>query len=276
MKYNTYVINLKKDIERYNNLSKLLKNVNIDFTRFDAIDGKNVLNEYDKHINLKFKHFIPKSVLGCMLSHAVLSEYIYKNDENDYALILEDDIIPNFKDKRIIDKEISKAPKDWDIILLFCQGLCDYNKNTNKLGDNNGGSTAAYIINKKGLYKQSTYKYSSHVDMQRKLLKLNIYKTKKPIFLIDKNFESNNKTNSINLLTKIKVPFTNNFSLDDLVYYKMVRIPIIYYELNLLQYLFISIFTTLIFYFVSKDIKKSVIFFCLFYVFLYCIVYNAL
>jgi GR25 family glycosyltransferase involved in LPS biosynthesis len=196
MQFKTYVINLDSDNDRYSYISELLSDVDINPIRFSAIYGKDVKNEYNEHINLLCKPFIPKSILGCALSHAVLSKQILETDNNDIALILEDDVIPAFNDIQDIFKVIENAPQDWDIILLFCQGMCNY-KSENYITGIYPGSTAAYLINKKGMCKQSKYKYSSHVDIQRKNLDLNVYKSPVPLFIPNDGFLSHNKKSSI-------------------------------------------------------------------------------
>ena len=53
------------------------------------------------------------------MSHIELASYIHKNDKNDFALVLEDDVFPihlKLKDK-IIEQTI--LYKNWDIIRLF-------------------------------------------------------------------------------------------------------------------------------------------------------------
>ena len=51
-----------------------------------------------------------------------------KNKDTEYTLILEDDAIPLIKDKKVIEDIIPRIPKDCDILLLYCQGICNYNK----------------------------------------------------------------------------------------------------------------------------------------------------
>jgi hypothetical protein len=260
MQFNTYVVNLENDIDRYVNSVKSLSDVNINPIRFNAIYGKDVKNEYNEHINLLWKPFIPKSCLGCALSHAVLSKKILETDDNDIALILEDDVVPLFKDVQDIFKVIENAPKDWDVILLFCQGMCNY-KSDHYITGIYPGSTAAYLINRKGMYKQSTYKYSSHVDIQRKNLGLNVYKSPTPLFKINYTFVSHNKklniSNSFDKLLDGNFNISDNISLIELSNYKVIRIPITGIELTFKEYIILSLLISII---ISITISKHRLF----------------
>jgi hypothetical protein len=260
MEFNTYVVNLENDNDRYVNSVKSLSDVNINPIRFNAIYGKDVKNEYNEHINLLWKPFIPKSCLGCALSHAVLSKQILETDDNDIALILEDDVVPLFKNVQDIFKVIENAPKDWDVILLFCQGMCNY-KSDDYITGIYPGSTAAYLINRKGMYKQSTYKYSSHVDIQRKNLGLNVYKSPSPLFKVNETFVSHNKKSSIfdsfDKILDVNFSISDNISLIELSNYKVIRIPITGIELTWKEYVLLSLLISVI---VSITTRKHKLF----------------
>ena len=58
MSFDTYIINLKQDVDKYNRMASRLHDVGIKYNRFDAIYGKNVKNEYDQYIST-YKEFIP-------------------------------------------------------------------------------------------------------------------------------------------------------------------------------------------------------------------------
>ena len=66
---------------------------------------------------------------GCGLSHYKLLDDIYnkyKYSSNRFSLILEDDAIPLFKDKKQLNEIIKDIPIDCDILFLYCQGKCGY------------------------------------------------------------------------------------------------------------------------------------------------------
>lgn len=89
------VINLEKDIERREEISRQLERLGIPYSIFSAVYGKNLTSEeVEKHYNQKraiaLSHDMTRSELGCALSHI----FIYKKmvDEGiPYALVLEDD-----------------------------------------------------------------------------------------------------------------------------------------------------------------------------------------
>ena len=92
-------------------------------------------------------------------------------------MILEDDAVPLFKNKKAIDDIIDDAPKDWDIILLYTQGVTNYKDNTWEC-TNISGSAIAYLINYDGFKKRyDNYKVTQpHTDLERCFVDCNIYK----------------------------------------------------------------------------------------------------
>ena len=96
-----YYINLKKDTSRNRDDIKQLSKINdIHINRFEAIDGKSIMENLDKY-NENLSSFIkilgtPK-IIGCGLSHIILAKQILKNNDNknNYYLICEDDVIIN-------------------------------------------------------------------------------------------------------------------------------------------------------------------------------------
>ena len=185
MSYNTYIINMASATDRWNKISNNLDNLGINYSRFDAIDGRNIGNRYDEYIS-PMKPVIPDGIVGCGLSHFLVAKRHFDNNDN-IALILEDDSIPMFNDKNIIHEVIEKAPKDWDIILLYSQGITNYRDNTWEITSKFAtGSSAAYLINRSGYqkrYNNGDYKLLTHTDAERGLYKANVYKTPTPLFM---------------------------------------------------------------------------------------------
>ena len=201
--FNTYVINLKKDRERWVRIYNHLKEHNINPIRFNAIYGKTLKqNEYSQHITKKCQIFCPDSVKGCGLSHILLSKYLYNNDKNEFALVLEDDAFSKTKNlKKKINNIIKQAPKDWEIIMLYCQGKCGKTKqyNRNKIV----GGMVAYLINKKGQKKISNLKLTNHIDSQIYTLNyknIKTYQIRDHLFTQNDDANSNNKTQSNNII----------------------------------------------------------------------------
>lgn len=258
--YNTYIINLEQDYIKYNIIKNHLNKININPIRFNAIYGKNIknYNHYKKYLSNICKTFCPKSVIGCGLSHYLLLEYIYINDNNEFSLILEDDVKPLFKDKNYIQNIINNIPKNTDIILLYCQGLC--NKSSNKIFKKTtmfSGSTAAYIIRNKSIPKINKNKLLWHIDLQRinnKNINILIYNNK--LFSINKQ-NSHNMINNYNtnfILKKLnKYIYINNMEFSEVLAYKVINIPIINKELTSLNIIVIFMLLLIIYFsFIKK------------------------
>lgn len=130
--FETYIINLKKDVHKFYDIKNKLSKVNIIPHRFDAIYGKEitVFDEYNDFISTYCKYFCPKGTIGCGLSHYKLLYDIYigkvKGKNDKFTLILEDDVTPLFKEKSEIVDIINYIPFDCDILLLHCMGECPY------------------------------------------------------------------------------------------------------------------------------------------------------
>jgi glycosyl transferase family 25 len=90
-----FVINLEKDTERREQISRQLESLGIPYTIFGAVYGKALTPEemqahYDKARAISTSHDMTPSEIGCALSHI----FIYKKmvaEGIPYALILEDD-----------------------------------------------------------------------------------------------------------------------------------------------------------------------------------------
>lgn len=67
--FNTYVINLENDKEKYRYILKNLSKCNIKPIRFNAIDGrKKLVPEYNALVSKSCLEYCPFSVIGCGLS----------------------------------------------------------------------------------------------------------------------------------------------------------------------------------------------------------------
>jgi len=260
--FDTYVINLDKDKCKYEKLSNSLNAKHIKHTRFSAIHGKTINNQYDEHI-VNYKDFIPKNILGCGLSHFFVCKNHFKKTDK-HAFILEDDAVLLFNNKDDIHNVIDSAPHDWDIILLCTYGITNYKSNswdTNRFS----GSTIAYIINKKGYNKWlgDDFKVDGHIDWNRmnkyaKNKKLRVYKT--PVAIVKPDLENISSTSTsyaryINLKPLDDILdsiFYNTFetgitgyTASQCIKYKSIRIPCVGVELDSFQ-IFIMIIIFLI------------------------------
>lgn len=161
-----YWINLDRSPDRREKMEKMLETIDISNQRISAIDGKNEkmynminTNNYDS----------TDSEYGCLMSHLEAIR-TFKNSSHTIGLILEDDCTLELKkywqgtlnDKTLnekINKIISNAPKDWEIIMLSYivhvnHPINDWSNNEKYIRfDSEMYSTLAYVINKKGAKK---------------------------------------------------------------------------------------------------------------------------
>ena len=87
-KFNTYVINLKNDKEKWQKINYNFKNTGIKLLRFDAIYGKTVDKKTKKKYTSKLCNiFCPNGVVGCGISHIMLNEFIYNNHKIKLLLL---------------------------------------------------------------------------------------------------------------------------------------------------------------------------------------------
>uniref|UniRef100_A0A6C0KJG5 Glycosyl transferase family 25 domain-containing protein n=1 Tax=viral metagenome TaxID=1070528 RepID=A0A6C0KJG5_9ZZZZ len=165
MNFNTYYINLEKDKSRNENTIQELKKTNLTYSRFQGINGESVMKQslIDENIISPFcKALCTNKTIGCGVSHLMLYKHIKENDTNDYALILEDDIIvtkPELNYHQEIEKiihEYNTKKPNWQIIRLHSMGF-------------NMGSAAAQIINLKYIETLSSMKLYYHIDIQQTL-----------------------------------------------------------------------------------------------------------
>jgi mannosyltransferase OCH1-like enzyme len=164
-----YYINLDRSTDRKKYMEDQFKYYNItNYNRISAIDGKKIQNTSKGFIdNIKYVNNYNKLTayeIACTLSHLKTINLI-DNNNNDYALILEDDcsldLITFWKDNllNLINKNI---PKDWEIVQLFSFNCYDLSNNiyyTKHVIGNECTSTLAYIINKLAIKKIMNYIY---------------------------------------------------------------------------------------------------------------------
>ena len=214
MKFKSYVVNLKKDKDRWININNNFTNTGINIYRFNAIYGKTDKYKYYDYLTPFCKMYGTDFIIGCGLSHILLAKYIYENDLNDtfkFALIMEDDMKPIDKTKiydQIIDTftTINKIDPEWEIIRLHCFGLCGYNNNNYNI-NSYSFSNGSYLISKYGIIKLMNLKLNYHLDTQIHKTFKRIYKSKEILFINNGENDSNNVTYIIK--THIRL---NNYS----------------------------------------------------------------
>lgn len=164
-----FVINLKSRLEKKNYMQQQLKNHNLNFNIFEAIDGNNISvhllekhNVYSHEKSIQhMKRALRKGEIGCALSH-ILIWYLFSQSQKPYYLIFEDDAIltNNFKTK--LEQILNDIQYDnWDVLYLnencykHFKHECNGKENT-KLTIHPtriGFGLYGYIINKKFIEK---------------------------------------------------------------------------------------------------------------------------
>lgn len=165
-----FVINLKLDIAKKERMLAMLTKLNLEFSLFEAIDGKTlsegkITTIYDKN-HPRLKRQLSKGELGCAFSHLRIYQKMI-DDNIKQAIILEDDAII---DKDFIDclPIIDYAPQNWELILFghsdskneqrhFCKVNVPTPNNPTKFSMvkpiSAASGTYAYIINQNGAKK---------------------------------------------------------------------------------------------------------------------------
>lgn len=207
--FDTYIINLDRKIENFYKLQNIYRNIGIYPKRVSAVDAsKNEHLEHKDQINKLCLKACPNIVMAISLSHKRVAEEFLRTDK-EYCLVLEDDAYPKDEFPNMVDKILKmeeKVPRDWDFILLYCQGVCKRGSiKTNWLS----GSAVAYLMSREGAKKAINSEVKYHVDMDRAgNKKYNIYKSPYNFFYTDES-SSDNRNSNINFLTRIKAHIAN-------------------------------------------------------------------
>lgn len=129
----------------------------------NGVDGSKALN--DPRLSYFCKVLCTDRIRGCALAHAnawkMIADSHHYDDDSNIVLIVEDDVRISKPDSFIKDvHEIVHAMRDdWDVISLFCQGICSPSVSFGR------GSTAAYLLSKRGSQRLHDLKIGYHVDL---------------------------------------------------------------------------------------------------------------
>jgi len=126
MQLSIYVISLKKDSNRRNDLKINFKKQYDKFKIVEAIDGKSmdVLFYYNSVVKnfVKYKEILSPSEVGCSCSHIdALKKFI--DSKYDYGLILEDDVIGDDQSINRLSELLSLLPENSIVICGGQEGL---------------------------------------------------------------------------------------------------------------------------------------------------------
>ena len=176
-----------------------LKNV----IHFHAMDGTSPSSLSHEDVTPFAQHFCTPKMIGNGLSHIhVARTFLQHTDSPDIALILEDDVrtLPDtltrleelfmeMMSHETLSSSSSPTRKwtvEWDIFLLFYQGLCRTGSrpcDDTKIQVYGCGSTAAYLLSRQGAIKMSQTRVFYHTDWQRNSSLFNVRCPTEPIFL---------------------------------------------------------------------------------------------
>ena len=121
------VINMDKSIERLDKIKKNLNYLDLKFTRFSAINGKELnTSELEKSTSDACRNLLcSKSVIGCAMSHVLVWKNFLKSD-SEIMCVMEDDchLSDNFKDF-FNDIYNIQTKIGFDMLSLYCEGLCN-------------------------------------------------------------------------------------------------------------------------------------------------------
>jgi glycosyl transferase, family 25 len=156
------VISLKHSYERRTFLQNQFKKLGIEFTFFDAVDGKTLseadLENYSEKAALKMEgRILSPNEIGCALSHLKLYQELLESGHECY-LIFEDDIIIGEMLLGVV-KARERLPKDWEFINFFTskevQPFGDFIFDIYRAGrfKKSANMAAAYLINRSGARK---------------------------------------------------------------------------------------------------------------------------
>jgi glycosyl transferase, family 25 len=184
---NVYVINLDRDKHKWESVTKELDKYNIKYNKFSAIYGKDLTDEeISKNVNIFSRNFILNNgQIGCALSHIELLKQLVNDDDQDFYLILEDDLKIVDYDKILKIYNLYKNKTfDFEFLNLICYGNI-------------------LVCNKFG----KSFKYND-IEIEEKLFPLSTV----GYFVTKKGAENFiNKSNKILLPIDIQYNFFNNF-----------------------------------------------------------------
>ena len=122
----TYVINLDAATGRLERVTRRCQSLGIQCTRFPGVNGRELTREeLITEATPECRSNCTPAMLGCGLSHIRLWKHALQK-KHKRVLIIEDDV--EFKTELFwptMRAALEEVPKDFDILLLGCFGLCD-------------------------------------------------------------------------------------------------------------------------------------------------------
>lgn len=124
MKSNIFLINLDRSTERLKRAAQQIEATGSTFERISAVDGATLTDERIAEVfdaqtaKRRFQYDLTAGEIGCYLSHVKCWERII-DDNLDYAIILEDDLLLDSKFSSVISA-IPQLKSGWHYLKLSC------------------------------------------------------------------------------------------------------------------------------------------------------------
>jgi GR25 family glycosyltransferase involved in LPS biosynthesis len=143
-----YIISLEEPIKKM----EYLKTFEINPIWVKGLNGNKDLTKEDSYKSYISSSYVPKSAVGCALSHIKVWKDFIKRDNKDekYIMIFEEDVVLEEDFKQRVIYSIMNVPIEYDILYLGCFG-CDKNNVSNVYK----ASTLLYGKNKRTGYINS-------------------------------------------------------------------------------------------------------------------------
>jgi GR25 family glycosyltransferase involved in LPS biosynthesis len=117
-----YITHYQQLIERKKNILLELNNVNLEAEFIIDYDKELLINSNDNKINELLKKFdktkLNYAQISLILKHIEIYKKISVNNEYNYAVIFEDDVIFNKNFREKFDIYFNQLPDDWDMCFL--------------------------------------------------------------------------------------------------------------------------------------------------------------
>lgn len=230
----SYVINIDKNIEKYDEINNRFSKLGIKPERFSGIYAKDLDKDYINNITYPYVQYTMEKgrsidsdigslgAIGCSLSHITLWNMLL-NSKEDMFLILEDDAFP-YTSINIINNylnDVNRIDSDWDYIFLgFLKPNIIYSADievSNRIYKINEITfqTHAYIINKKGASKllknafPIIHQIDSYISFMAMYRSLNAYRSSN--YVVQKNMKGTDIQTDYSI--KVHINKFNNYTI---------------------------------------------------------------
>lgn len=118
MDSNAFVINLDRDVSKWEAVAGRLRDQGIRFERLPAVDGRQ-LQDVSAHCTPACAWFCPRAAVGCFLSHKRAWQTVVDRGLSE-ALVFEDDVAFEPHARQLVEAAQRELPADYHVMLLGC------------------------------------------------------------------------------------------------------------------------------------------------------------